>query len=278
MKIDNASRFPHPVLFAGTDDYKSGLFSVGLTVVEKLEQQQVKLACEVQLTEPTLLAEIEKGSVAVGLFVTCLDTFQSHQIELGLLDPEVVLADGKYVGRVSVRPLIWSKNNVPAYGTSNCHEEFGNEPIFIPAGSIMGYQNEFILTIGREKLAQIETIFKVFEYGSLPAGTMQTHLDSDLISVGVASDIYQKVNRLRDVPTWRPITLNAIFVPAVMEVLNALSSGTSAYESLRWYRIFSAKCDHLGITFNNENLWQTAQKLLDTPFLRIAAVSDLWEV
>jgi len=121
----------------------------------------------------------------------------------------------------------------------------------------------------REKLAQIETIFTIAKADHLEAGTLNVALNSDRIKVLVATDIHETVNRLRGDTRGRSIVLNSVFLPAVIQVLDSLREGAVAYEGKRWHRVFSAKCDHLGINIDDPDLWLDAQRLLDTPFEQI---------
>ena len=77
------------------------------------------------------------------------------------------------------------------------------------------------------------------------------------------------MNRLRGLTIGKPIVLNSVYLPAVMQVLDSLKDGGSTYEGRRWYRVFDAKCTHLGINTDLPDLWSDAQKLLQTPFLEI---------
>ena len=64
----------------------------------------------------------------------------------------------------------------------------------------------------------------------------------------------------------KPVVMNAVYLPAVMEVLDALRDGGEQYEGLRWYSPFVARCDSKGIDPAAEmSLLESAQLLLDSP-------------
>ena len=77
------------------------------------------------------------------------------------------------------------------------------------------------------------------------------------------------VNRLRGLTHGKPIVLNSVYLPAVMQVLDSLRDGAGTFDSRRWYRVFDAKCTHLSINTAAPELWEDAQKILDLPFLEI---------
>lgn len=269
MKLNKVMRFPHPVLSGDSGDYKSGAFQTQFAVVEKPDIGEVRLEYSIELDEPTLIQLVRDGRASVGIFVTCRDTYYTSLVPLGLKGGQVSFEPGKLMGLVSVHPLIWTREGVGTFPLTNCHEEFGNEPIEFKTGTVLAIDDEIRIDVGREKLAQMETIFDIAESADLTGGTLSVDLDADRITVLVASDIYETVNTLRNLGHGRPITLNCVFLPAVMQVIDVLREGTSAYEGRRWYRVFEAKCTHLGIDPASCDLWEAAQKLLKAPFLDI---------
>lgn len=275
MKLDADARFPHPVLSPDTGDYPNGLFKSSFAVVEKPDSAEVRLDYAVELEEPSLHDLIASSHAALGIFVMCRDTYYSKLVPLGLAGGQVNFEPGSLMGRVSVRPMIWTSLPVAAFPLENCHEEFGKGVLSFGEGEILALDDEFVINVGREKLAQMETIFSIALMESLPSGTFSLNLDAERITILVAQDIYETVNSLRGLAHGRPITLNSVFLPAVMQVLDILREGAEPYEGRRWYRVFEAKCTHLGIDPENCDLWESAQRLLQAPFLEIHNKKEL---
>jgi len=60
--------------------------------------------------------------------------------------------------------------------------------------------------------------------------------------------------------------MSSIYMPAIMEVLDALRNEDQSYESLRWHQPFLAKCDLKGVRIeSNMSILQAAQILLERP-------------
>ncbi len=274
MKIDTASRFPHPLLSKDTGDFLSGEFSINIEVEEHFRPSQVSLSCSVNLTEPTLLREIAQGRAGVGLFVTCLDGYLSRLIAVGLAGGKVPFQPGELIGKVALRPLVWAREGIPEFSLDNCHPEFGDGVIRIERGAVLAMDDEIVLNVGREKLVQMETIFSLAEAADLEGGSLALQLDSDRIKILVASDIYQQLNTLRGMALGKSIVLNSVYLPAVMQVLDTLRGGASGFEGHRWHRVFTAKCEHLGIAPDNADLWRDAQRLLQMPFSAISNATE----
>lgn len=271
MKVNEKTRFPHPVLSDYTGDFLSGAFSMSFLVSEKagFDKSQVVLEYTVNLTEPNLLKLVQEGKASVGIFVSCLDTYFGQLIPLGMHESSFAFDPGAVVGRVTIRPVIWARSPITTFGLDNCHEEFGNRALSFTPGTILALDEEVVINVGREKLAQIETIFTIAKADELTKGTLSVALDDDRIKVLVAKDIYETVNNLRGNTRGKSVVLNSVFLPAVIQVLDSLRDGTAAYEGRRWHRIFTAKCDHLGINMEEPELWRDAQRLLEAPFEQI---------
>ncbi len=234
-----------------------------------LDKSQVALEYVVNLSEPSLLKLVEEGKASVGIFVSCLDTYFGQLIPLGLHDSGFAFDPGELVGRVTIRPVIWARSPITTFPLNNCHEEFGSGTLSFVSGTILAIDDEVVINVGREKLAQIETIFTIAKADDLEDGMLSVLLDSDRIKVLVAPDIFSTVNNLRGNARGKSIVLNSVFLPAVIQVLDSLRDGATAYEGRRWYRIFTAKCDHLGIDVEAPELWRDAQRLLEVPFKQI---------
>ncbi len=77
-------------------------------------------------------------------------------------------------------------------------------------------------------------------------------------------------------PAGKSLLLNAVYMPAVMEVVARLQGGNSGFESRKWYRGFRAKCDDLGINpaDDTRSPLSVAQKLLREPLKKVIAVAE----
>jgi len=275
MKLDADARFPHPVLSPDTTDYLQGVFRTTFDVSEKPDTSEVRLDYQIELDEPTLRELIASDHAALGISVTCRETYYSRVLPLGLAGGQVNFEPGTLMGRVTVQPMIWTRKVIASFPLGNCHEEFHGTPLSFSAGTVLALDDEFAISVGREKLAQMETIFSIALFEELPAGSFSLNLDADRITVLVASDIYETVNTLRGLGHGKPITLNTVFLPAVMQVLDVLREGGEAYDGRRWYRVFQEKCTHLNIDPADCDLWEAAQKLLQAPFLEIHKNKEL---
>lgn len=274
MKINSQTRFPHPVLNTETGDYKSGNFSIALLAEETPSNGTLKLNYKVMLDEPGLSKEVKEKSAVVGLFVNCPDTFYSNTTSLADLEGVVEFPSGTLRGRASVRPLIWAYREISNYTNDNLHEEYGETSWRFAVGALLAVGNELIINIGKEKLAPMESIFSLAFSPELAEGEIKVQVETDNITINSAQATYETINQLRGLKIGQSILLNSIYLPAVMEVLSNLKDNPTGFEDKKWFKVFNAKCEHLGIDYNKGSFLEDAQKLLKSPIGKIKTIGE----
>lgn len=270
MKIDERTRFPYPVLCDWSSDYPNAKFGVELTVEEIPSCAEVSLRYRIALDEPQIERLIKSGEAAVGAYVICGDTYFSQLITFGLDSDVISFRAGELVGRVVIKPIIWVRRSIPNFRLDRCHEEFGGKDFHFSTGSILAQDSDIIVNVGLDKLAQIETIFSIVKDGNIADGTFEISPGTDKIKVMVAENIYRTVNEMRESKRNLPILISSLYLPVVMQVLDMLKDGSQSFDECRWYRVFSAKCDHLNIDIGSTELLRDAQRILQSPFSLIA--------
>jgi hypothetical protein len=276
MKLNNESRFPHPVLSADTGDYPTGEFGIALKVSEQVDRGDVTFDYEVNLTQPDLHELVRTHGADVGIFVNCPQTYYSDLIPLGLEAGRFTFSSGKLTGRVTVRPMVWTRRAATLFPLARAHNEFGGGTADFASGTILALGEESTISVGREKLAQMDSIFTIAKAEDLAPSTLSVYLGEQKIRILVAPDIYDTLIRMRDMSAGKPTILNGVYLPAVMQVLDALKDGGASYEGLRWYRVFDAKCVHYQINVQEPDIWVDAQKLLQAPFAEVHRNASLY--
>ena len=273
MKIDDQMRFPHPVLWKQTNDYKIGEFSADFSITESLDSGRLSLQYKVILSEKEIYSIVDNGRAAVGLFVTCRETYFNELMMLSLQDGMLEILGGRLKGRVMLRPIVWSVNRVDDYFSSNLHEEFESVTWGFPKGIILALGEETVIHVGREKLVSMESIFRLSRNDDVLENQISLVMEGENIAILAPGATFEKIQHLRFSREGRAILLNSIYLPAVMEVLSSFRENITLYEDKRWNRIFTAKMELLGINPETCDILEAAQKLLKSPFERVS--SDL---
>jgi hypothetical protein len=247
MLISQLMRYPHPVLFDDTDDYTDGDFSVDMRISESKTTGKVTIDYTVVLNEAHIEDLVNQGKAAVGLFVVCRRTYYNelHPLEFG--SARLEFDKGELRDMVVLRPIVCSIDEIEGYSAANLHEEFGEALWSFKPADLLALGSEMVIDVGLEKLAPWETIFNLETQEDIPVGETRVSLDTDKIAIVANEETCKGIHAMRGSGAGRLALLNGVYLPAVMEVLAAISDGAGAYESRRWFRVFTAKCKHHGV-------------------------------
>jgi hypothetical protein len=240
-----------------------------MAVEERPNEGELKITYDCEVTEPDIKEFIDNGQARAGLFVTCLETFFNRLENISLGKGQLRFSGGLLNGRVVLRPVIWSDQRMSGWKSSNIHGEFGPEPVALNKHEILGIGDELVINVGWEKLRPLETIFTLAVSPGLADGRIAIDLEADRIRILVSQATHESINRYRGYIGGKAILLNGVYLPAVMEVIRNLSVERERHEQRRWYRPFTAKCEHLNINLENPDLLESAERLLSYPYLRL---------
>lgn len=272
MRLSDETRYPHPVLGPLTNDYTEGEFSVSFLVRENVETGALTLAHEITLTEPSMRGLVESGKATVGCIVVCGDTYYNRLHPLSFNKGFTDFPAGNLLNRVVLRPVIWLSDESYELTSNFIHPEFGPS-ITVALGDILAIDEEYVLLVGQAKLAAMESIFELTQVHDMEEGKVEVNLECERITILLGPRTFEVINLLRGQSMYQSAMLSAVYLPAVMEVLDQLRANAGAYSDRRWYTPFIAKCDLKGVSLNeNTPLLKEAQALLDSP---VAKLEDL---
>ena len=270
MRIPENTRFPHPVLGLDTGDFVVGEFSVQIEVIENRSTGAVTLEHAITLTESGILALVESNKASVGCIIKCADTFFSDLRQIAWSTGKTDFSPGLLLNRVSLRPIVWLKTDLNEWNPGTIHHEF-EPPLSLNNGDIVAIGEELIFSVGPAKLAPIESIFDLVRSESISEGMFEVDTTGHRIVLLVNEKMFQTLAQLRSITDGPEILMSSIYMPAIMEVLDALRNTDQSYEHLRWYQPFLAKCDLKGVRLeSNMSILEAAQILLERPVARLS--------
>ena len=265
MKIDLNSHFPHPVLSDGNDDFLNGSFDLQITEVRECTDGKVEADYMVLLSSVDVQSLLDEGTAKAGAFIRCQDTFYSSLSEANSVSGTWSFDRGALYGRVEVKPAIWLAQPLNSWQAKGLNPEFGKK-VSIRGSEVIGLANDIVFSIGQEKLRKFESIFELVPTDDIPKGRLKLDLLADTIRILAPIDLFKSIEQMRGSNGGKSILLSAVYMPVVMEVLESIrGQGSSGYESKPWHRVFSAKCEHLGIDIESAPLLESAQRLLGSP-------------
>lgn len=272
MKLSDDMLFGHPVLSPISDDYREGAFDAEFTV--SLEEHDIlTIGASITLNCPELDQLVEEGAAGCGFYLICRQTYQNRLIEMGPGKSTQSFNASHFFGTLQLRPVIWSREARTGWHSDFLHPEYGGS-VDLPAAALLAVGAEQRFSIDRERLKPFESIFSLAATDTLRPGEVSVGPDNDKIVIGVHPDTKMSIDLIRNDSRGRTVLLNAIYLPAVMQVLSDMAGKEANYEERAWYRVFMAKCAQCGFDPANTVPLEHAQRLLDYPFKRIDAEKE----
>lgn len=274
MKIKESTSYPHPVLTPWSEDIRNASFDTKIAFQLDQTKNQVAIHCNVALDQPDIVSLIEEGLATFGCFIRCQETGVRRLQPLGFPLGSQQFASGALIGRVQLRPIVWSLKPIAAYQPAGAHVEFA-DGIDIDAGQILALDDEQIIDVTRPLLPPLESIFEIQSSDEVPDGEFDLDICADRIIVRMAEATYQLVQDLRNVDeVTRAVLMNALYVPIIMEVLDQLREGEEQYEQYRWFHPFRMRCELAEVNLAKPSLLNDAQNLLLQPFVSLSRLID----
>jgi len=274
MKISETTSYPHPVLTPWSGDIEGAVFATTTHFRELEENGQVSLHCQTTLDHPDIIGLINSGAASFGCYIRCQDTGMRRLQRIGFPAGTHDFAPGALLGRVQVRPMIWSTRAVHSYAPAGAHPEFSSGS-GVGAGQILALDNEQIIDVTRPPLPPVESIFEIVASDDVEEGEFEIDTETDRITVAMAPGTYALAQALRQTDdVSRAAIMNAVYVPVIMEVLDRLRDSAEPYEQYRWLHPFLARCEATSVDLEKPDLLNDAQRLLNQPFATLQLLTD----
>lgn len=153
--------------------------------------------------------------------------------------------------------------------------EFGGNTT-IGKGGIIALGPEFRFSMDRKKYKPFDSIFELARSEDVPLNTVRVDHDQDRITITAKSETFTSISAIRDMNRGKDIIMNTVYLPAVIEVISRLQTGGMNVEGRKWYRIFKAKCDDLGVDPSSPNVspLELAQQLLRGPLAKTISMME----
>jgi hypothetical protein len=274
MKINQLTRFPHPVLEEHTDDYIKGIYTVGIEISESVNTGGLLIRYDIQLTEENISHWITNGTAKACLFITCLESYYNKLHEIALPNGSIEIGKGDLFGNVVVLPLVVLAKDIENYSNESFNDDYAGLSFNLSNSDVLAIGEDYLINVGREKLAPIESIFNLAKNNTIPSNQFSVTLDSEKITILAEENTYNTIHKIRNTTPGKSIVLNSIYFPVLMEVLSVIEQDPETYQDKHWYKVFSAKCAHENINLENPELMRDAQKLLKSPLTRVITVMN----
>ena len=266
MKISEKTRFPHPVLSEDTRDFTSGYLEIEFGVKEDNVTGSLCLTPMINLEHKFFKDAVFEGKIKIMADIRGRGTYYNELIELTHMK-ELEFEPGILSGRVVIRPFMVVSEDIDDDSPEDLDQEFELHRLRYREGELAGWSHEHVIHVGRKKLAPMESIFSLARNDQLEEGIIAVDPEMPKIQISAASKTYEHIDQMRKQADTQAIVLNAIYMPAIMQVLDSLR--TEDFSDFDWFEVFSAKCDIYNINLKNTEPLRDSQVLLKSPYIRL---------
>ena len=280
MKFDPGKAWPHPVLRPPSygDDYPHAEFEVDIEVKRTPKSTAVEVNACFELSEPSLLDLLEQDKAQFGLLIRssqthCRQLLQSDQPNIKHSFPA-----GSLSGRVEFAPFLVCIEALTDFQAEGWHSDFAGRKFDIAPGTVLAEDVPKDYWVDTADQAPLGSIFVHKSRSDITDGRWEYELAENHVWIVMSEADSQQYKSAREQVGNLPegqYLMNGLYLPALIAVLNEVDQNPDDYRDYRWFssldqRLEEVKCSPLGE--NSSNRLIDAQKVLDSPFLRMPLI------
>jgi len=267
MNFDPNKSFPYPVLTPFSDDYKQASFQATPEMLVDQKSGEISLQATLLLSEKNLKSLLSDGLASFGCLVKSPTTFYRSWIEFKKTAP-FHFGKGHLAGRITVQPAIVAKRDIASFRSDAFHSAYGKTAFNIRAGSMLAMVEPSTFHISNEPCQKISSVFELVAMPEIKEDRFEIDCSNDKIIIGMPDALKNQFIDAQQESKKRPALVCGVYLPAVCEVLIALSKKPEEYEDSRWYVAFSNALEEISVgieSVSEDNALELAQKLLKFP-------------
>ena len=280
MKFDPGKAWPHPVLRPPSygDDYPRTEFEVEIEVKRVKGSTAVEVYVEFELSDPSLLQLVKQDKARFALLVKAPKTHCRRLLQSGKPNIKQSFSAGELSGRVEFAPFLVCTRLLSDFRADGWHSDFAERTFDIVAGTVLAEDVSKDYWIDTADEAPLGSIFGHKSRSDVPAGLWEYELAEDRVWIVMSDADAKRYEEARNLANNQPegqYLMNGLYLPALVTVLNHVDQNAGDYRSYRWFasldqRLEDVGCKYLGDESSNRLI--DAQKLLDSPFLRMPMI------
>lgn len=227
------------------------------------------------LSDPDLLTLVDTGAAEYILRVRAPATHHRSVHCSGHPQISPTFNDGQLHGRMELWGFLVAVRDLPDFCAVGWHDDYDGMRFDIHAGSVLGEDDPKEYWIDTAEEAPIGSIFQIQAGDHLADGAWECQLDGDRVTVRMSSRDFQRFEIARNSFDGTPdaaYIMNAVYLPALIWVLQEADSSQDEYQDRRWYRSLEARledCRCKGLGSKADDRLVDAQKLLESPFANL---------
>lgn len=237
MRFDSQKSFPYPVLRPDIDDYINAEFQVTVNVAGIKENKQIAAQIKVALSSDEIREQIDSGNAAIAIVFSCRDTYFRETITTSKYELTKKFDSGQFRGEVVIYPFVVAIKTINSFSALGINPEFRRTSFTFQIGEVLAVDEPKIVYIDRELFRPISSILQLVKKDSLKGFEWQIAFDDDKLKILLSPEAKEVIDLARNTPRNRAVLINSIYFSAIMEAVQRLKDGESAYTHLRWAQV-----------------------------------------
>jgi hypothetical protein len=271
MKFDPQKSFGYPVLRPLSQDYIGRAFEPELRLKRAADGSALELHYDLHCSSDYLNSLVNTGKAAFVVRVTCPQTFYEGMHVSKIKRDVLVIPKEDIRHLISLGAYIVAIDSIKDFTSDEFNPEFEDAEFQIEEGDVLACIDEREYYIEREVFENISSIFLWADRDDLPDGIWRISYEGE--KVAILSNSNQR--KVLDISSQRsihqPVILNAIILPAIILLLEALIQDYDTHNAKRWARVLIGRMqnENLGEINESTDTLYVAQQLCDLPLLSL---------
>ena len=244
MRYDPNKAYLYPVLRPKHSDYPRAEFQVEVQDPERIKgTTALRITADYALSDSDLLELVRTGAARYVLRVRASTT--RHRSAQSSNEAQIVrtFGDGQLHGLIQVWGFLAATRDLHGFRAAGWHDDYRGMDFDIQAGAVLAEDDPKEYWIDTAEEAPIGTFVVIGESEKVESGKWTCEIGGDRVTILMSKVDYQQFqqarNRLIGTPDGAYI-LNAVYLPALIWVLQEADSAPEEYGDCRWYRSLDA--------------------------------------
>jgi len=281
--MKTAGRYPYPVLSVFSDDILNSTFTSEITY--NTDKQNYYLSYAITLKNHSIQELLEKNKAVLALHAECGKTFyrQLHIIKNFSctdgrpIEGRIAVPWSQLRGETEINTFIYAAEIIQNYKPEGLHPDYQQSVFILQPGEILAVSGPVKLDLytDYDPVEKADSIISFNLDKERETGEIRINLNEDKIHAFLPQDLFSKYEALRAEQQKEEIIVALLGIPILMEGLRFIKETAteelSENRGYRWFRSLERKLEEMGINIQNEeNVFETAQKLFHNPYMRAA--------
>ena len=245
----------------------------------------LQVRADFEMSDPDLLALVDAGQASYVLRVLAPRTHFRGAIVSDKIKIEETFQEGQIHGLAVFSPFLVSTSRLRSYSAKGWHADYASLGFDVEPGSVLAEDEPKEYWVDTAEEAPIGSIFTLRRSDDSPLsdGIWRCHLLEEKVVLEMSTADYKRfleargrVNGTADAS----YIMNAVYLPALIWVLEEADRGEEQYRNFRWFRVLDARLGEAhcaGLGAPKASRLTDAQTLLQSPFGRMPLLVEKTE-